>query len=380
MIEQKRTLEAQRLLREPDKIQRIAIFRALYLGDLLLSVPAVRALRSCFPQAEITLIGLPWAVSFVQRYRHYIDRFIEFPGYPGIREVPVDEDRLHSFCFEQRNYNYDLVIQMHGSGNASNPFVAALGGQVSAGYYEREYVNILSLATPYPQHEHEIIRNLGLAKLVGCKISEIDTKLEFPLFESDHAEATTLLRTLPRAQRPWVGLHVGSRSPARRWPAEYFASVANELVKRYNAQIILTGGSGEEATIQTVVEQLQVPALNLTGKTSLGGLAALINKLDLFISNDTGPAHISHAVNRPSITLFGPADVQRWEPLDKTMHPIARRPVACSPCGYWECPIDHRCLRWLRPASVLQLAYPFLTDFKRVINTSNVSYEEQVQA
>ena len=96
--------------------------------------------------------------------------------------------------------------------------------------------------------------------------------------------------------------------------------------------------------------------LNVAGKTSLGGLAALIARLDLFISNDTGPAHLAEAVGTPSVTLFGPADPRRWAPLNAARHPIIRVPVACSPCSYWECPIDHRCLRRITPDMALSVA------------------------
>jgi ADP-heptose:LPS heptosyltransferase len=112
--------------------------------------------------------------------------------------------------------------------------------------------------------------------------------------------------------------------------------------------------------VQAVAERMSVPVVNVAGKTSLGGLAALISTLDLFISNDTGPAHVACAVDTPSITLFGPADYERWAPLDQIRHLTARHPVACSPCGFWDCPIDHRCLRWLRPETVILLAQQLL--------------------
>src|SRR5437588_8448385 len=113
--------------------KRIAVFRALQLGDLLVAVPALRALRAQFPEAEITLIGLPWAKSFVQRFHHYVDRFVEFAGYPGIAEREVVPERTACFIEEQRAYGYDLVIQMHGNGEASNQFALALGGRMTVG-------------------------------------------------------------------------------------------------------------------------------------------------------------------------------------------------------------------------------------------------------
>ena len=103
-----------------------------------------------------------------------------------------------------------------------------------------------------------------------------------------------------------------------------------------------------------------VQPLNVAGQTSLGGLAALIRELDLFISNDTGPAHIANAVDTPSVTIFGPVDPGRWAALDQLRHPIVRRKVPCSPCEYSECPIDHRCLRWVTPDRVIEVAEKLL--------------------
>ena len=332
--------------------RKIAVLRALQLGDLLLAVPALRAIRAEFPAAEITLIGLPWAASFVQRFKRYVDRFVEFVGYPGIAEVPVCHERTQEFLTKQRDYGYDLVIQMHGSGGISDQLAAALGGEVTVGYYEQKQPAGLTVGLPYPDELPEVMRNLRLAELLGCR--QLNPALEFPLFNEDRAEAARLLFQLPRANRPWIGIHVGARPPVRRWPAEYFAQVADYCAQRFNAQLIVTGGHDERSTVQEVVQRMSHTPLDVVGKTSLGGLAALLSELDLFISNDTGPAHIANAVGTPSVTIFGPVDPRRWAALDATVHPIVRHPVACSPCSYWQCPIDHRCLRWLSPAMVME--------------------------
>ncbi|HLI09219.1 MAG TPA: glycosyltransferase family 9 protein [Ktedonobacteraceae bacterium] len=339
-------------------VRRIAIFRALYLGDLLLAIPALRAIRAGFPEAEITLIGLSWAASFAWRFHHYIDRFVEFAGYPGIREVAFVPEQAIRFLLEQRAYGYDLVIQMHGSGRTSDALAIALGGRVTVGYYEGEQPAGLTLGLPYPDNWPEVFRNLGLAYLLGCPNGY--PELEFPLLSEDRLEAAVLLRGLSRADRPWVGIHTGARAPARRWPAEYFAAVADALARRFDAQIILTGSKDEITTVQEVEARMTARALNVAGQTSLGGLAALISKLDLFITNDTGPSHIASAVDTPSITLFGPVDPRRWASRDRARHPILRLPVSCSPCPYRECPIDHRCLRWITPDMVLAQAEDML--------------------
>lgn len=338
--------------------QRIAILRALQLGDMLVAVPALRAIRRNFPAAEITLIGLPWAASFATRFHHYIDRFVPFGGWPGLPEMEATPAQSARFVAEQQAYGYDLAIQLHGSGGASNPCVLALGARASAGLYEGERPAGLTYAAPYPHDLHEIHRNLRLAEALGCR--DLDPRLEFPLDGRDLAEAGDLLCHLPDNSGPRIALHTGARPSARRWPPEYFALVADDLARRYGAQILLTGSPAEAATVAAVQARMTTHAHSLAGATSLGGLAALLSTLDLFITNDTGPAHLAVAVGTPSITLFGPADSVRWMPLNQARHPALREAVPCSPCKYVDCPIDHRCLRRLAPQRVIAQAETLL--------------------
>ncbi len=340
--------------------QRIAVFRGLFLGDLLCAVPALRALRASFPQAEITLIGLPWAASFVARFDRYLDRFVEFAGYPGINEVPVDPARTAAFLDEQRAYGYDIAVQMHGSGGTSNPFVLDLRARATVAYYVGEPPAGLTLGAPYPDDEPEIKRNLGLVRLLGCPSRGLHS--EFPLFQRDLAEADRLLRPLGFKDRPWIGLHAGSRQPTRRWPPAYFARVADHFARAHDARVILTGVPEEAPIVQAVAQRMKTKPLVLAGKTSLGGLAAIIERLDLFISNDTGPSHMARAIDTPSVTVFGPVDHTRWAALNPERHRLVRQPVDCSPCPHWECPIDHRCMRWVTPEMVVEVGEALLVN------------------
>ena len=344
----------------PASIRRIAVFRALYLGDLLLAVPALRALRAAYPAAEITLIGLPWAATFAERYDRYIDRFVEFEGFPGIREVEVQPERVARFLTRQFTYTYDLVVQMHGSGATSDAFALALAGQTTVGYYDRERPDGLTFGAPYPDDQPEVLRNLGLLRLLGLPTGS--TTLEFPLRQADHDEAARLLERVPDGAGPLVALHVGSRSPARRWPAAHFAALADTLARRWGARVLLTGSRDEATLVAEVAALMREPATNLAGCSSLGGLAALLSRLALVVANDTGPAHLAEAVGVPSITIFGPTDPRRWASLDQARHRLVQQPVACSPCGHWECPIDHRCLQTLTPELVLAVAGELLTE------------------
>ena len=113
----------------------IVILRALQLGDLLCTVPAFRALRTAFPQAHIALVGLPWAQAFVGRFSHYLDEFIEFPGWPGLPEQNPRIEQIPTFLKEMQGRHFDLALQMQGSGYHTNPLVTLFGARQSAGFY-----------------------------------------------------------------------------------------------------------------------------------------------------------------------------------------------------------------------------------------------------
>ena len=114
--------------------RRVGILRALQLGDLLCAVPALRALRAALPDAEMVLIGLPWARSFVQRFDMYLDGFREFPGYPGLPEQVPRLERIGAFLDEIQAEKFDLVLQMQGSGRITNPLAVLLGAGSPPGF------------------------------------------------------------------------------------------------------------------------------------------------------------------------------------------------------------------------------------------------------
>lgn len=339
--------------------RKIVVVKALHLGDLLLTVPALRALRRGCPDAEITLIGLPWAEQLTRRLS-YVDRLVPFPGYPGMGEVDVDERRLEAFLREARAYRYDLAVQLHGNGNASNPFVAEIGARCSAGYYvDPRHRSLLTWALPYRDSEPEVLRCLRLIESMG--LPSHGTGLEFPLLPSDHHD---LERIAPRPvsdwRRPIVAINPGARAPARRWSAANFAEVARGLHERGTGTVVLLGAKGEEPLAQEVIDLAGIPAVDVSGKTSLGALAALISQADLLVTNDTGTAHLGVALATKSVTIFGPADVGRWAPLDQTRHRVVRGVASCQPCPHWECPEQHECLAQVRPREVLRVCEELL--------------------
>ncbi len=115
-------------------MQRIAIFRALQLGDMLCAVPAMRTLRRTYPDAHIALVGLPWASSFVERYAHLVDELIIFPGAIGFPEQAENDEHLPAFEHDMRARRFDLAIQLHGSGGVANDLAERWQARTNAGF------------------------------------------------------------------------------------------------------------------------------------------------------------------------------------------------------------------------------------------------------
>ncbi len=298
--------------------EKIIIFRALQLGDMLCAVPALRALRKELPDAIITLVSLPWAVDFVKRFHNYLDDFIEFPGYPGLPEQPARIHELPVFIQGIQARHYDLAIQMQGSGSISNLIVALFGARVMTGYTLRgHYCPDTERFLHYPVQALEKWRHLRLMDFLGIPLQGED--LEFPLFKEDQEEFHKLSQQYDLAAGKFAVIHPGSRAIERRWPVGRFAEVANGLAER-GLKVVMTGSQDEAGLVEEVEALLKYPAVNLAGKTSLGGMAALLNASRLLVCNDTGVSHIADALQIPSVILFTSSDPNRWAPSDHHLH------------------------------------------------------------
>ena len=171
-------------------IHKIAIFRALKIGDMLCTVPALRALRAAYPKAEIVLLGLPWAKIFVERFHKYVDRFIHFPGYEGLPEQPYNKKDTDDFLQAIRLENFDLVLQMQGNGTIVNPLMFLFNAKYVAGFYNDESYVASDLFMHYPETGYEAQRHLLLMDHIGIQSNNPD--LEFPITEKDEQELDAL--------------------------------------------------------------------------------------------------------------------------------------------------------------------------------------------
>jgi ADP-heptose:LPS heptosyltransferase len=298
------------------EIKRIAVFRALQLGDMLCIIPAVRALRYAYPNASITLLGLPWAGMLVERFPAYFNSFNWFPGYPGLPEQQVDAARTAAFLKDMVDKNYDLVLQMQGNGSIVNPLVELFGAKYTAGFKTAgHYAPDNGLFIDYPGTLHEVERHLALMKHLG--IASQGTQMEFPITERDEDELARCGFGISRHE--YVCVHPGSRGSWRQWPTGHFAALADSCAE-HGLRVVVTGTREETPLVEAVISKMKYSAINAAGETSLGAMAALIRDAFALVSNCTGVSHIAAALQTRSIVISMDGEPERWGPLNKELH------------------------------------------------------------
>lgn len=321
-------------------LRKIALLRASRIGDFICAIPAFRSLRMALPNTEIVLITLPILQPLAKRLP-YIDRSVAFPGYPGIAEQLFLAHKALAFFSSMQQEYFDLAVQLQGSGVYSNPFLLMLGATHNVGFVRKnDSIGRLDAAIPLPEQGHEIYRTLALPYFLGCP--HVSEHIEIALDEDDEQAATSLLG---HYRQPLIGIHTNARDKTRRWPLNSFIEAATALQEALSGTIVILGESEEGEISFAKYMHAEGLCINLCGKTSLTETCAVLKRLSLFITNDTGPAHLAYAMNTPTVTIFGGGDPARYGPLHPGPFRVLIHPVSCRPCYEEPCDLDFQCLR-----------------------------------
>ena len=311
-------------------VRKIAVLRANALGDFIFALPALDSLRPAYPDAEMTLLGLPWHAEFLAGRPGPIDRVIVVPPYPGVSTpdgTPIDHVAVDPFFARMREERFDIAIQIHGGGGNSNPFIARLGAGLTIGTRSQNAI-ALDRTIPYLYFQKEVLRFLEVVSLAGARPVTIEPRL--CVVERDRREAA---RVRPPDGRPLVVLHPGVGSPDRRWPARRFAAVGDALA-REGARIVVTGSSDETELVATVCRAMAEPAEPTAGALSICGLAGLLERASLVVANDTGPLHLAGAVGAATVGIFWCVNLINGGPTTRARHfPLISWNTYCSECG-----------------------------------------------
>lgn len=322
----------------PQSPRRIAVFRPSRPSGLLRSVPALRALREAFPDAGITLVGAAEAEAFVQRFHHYLDDLLAYPGPPNRPDAiaALDDSQLSGFYAEANARGFDMAIQLQDSAQAWNGIVARLGAPHWAGFvpddapafpgHRHTQDDPHAVLLPWPRHLPEIQRYTALIRRLGIAVGSHD--LEIPLTARDHEEADAILRSRGLNPGQTVVLHPGATLPEQLWPAECYARLAQELVA-HGWQIAIAGREDERPRTQQVRAAMRNLAMDLTGAIDSGSYAAMLAKCRLLVCNEPSVSHVALAVHTPSIVLASGSDRNRWALPNPELHTVLW-PHACD--------------------------------------------------
>ncbi|MBM7808183.1 ADP-heptose:LPS heptosyltransferase [Geodermatophilus bullaregiensis] len=343
-------------------VERIAVLRANWLGDLVLTLPALAALRAAYPDAEITYLGAPWHPELLAGRPGPWDRVVVVPPWPGVRDAPGasrDGAEVHEFLSGQRDEGYDLALQLHGGGGNSNPFVAALGARVTAGARDVG-APPLDRWLPYCSDQHEVLRCLEVAGLVGA----VPTTLE-PRLAVTPEDAAAADGVLPPGPEPLVALHPGAQDPRRRWPAEHFAALADALAGEGTRVVLVGAGDADRRTADAIRAAAAAPLLDLVGRLPLGALAGVLARCRLVVANDSGPRHLAEAVGTATVGVFLERNLLNAGPLTRRRHRVAVSAATdCPACGadqrWGRCGHDRSLVAGIPVATVLAAALDLL--------------------
>jgi len=345
---------------DPSDIRRVLVRQVNWVGDAVLTLPAIEALDRRFPGAEIVLLARPWVAGL-------------FVGHPGVdRVVELGPADLQHGIFRRWHLarslsqeRFDLAVLFPNSFDAALvPWLAGIPRRVGYQTDGRGWMLTHPLQKrSTPSGRHQVERYLAIVRALGGDGPSIP-RLSVPAPARKKADQILQDHGV-QGTEPIVAVNPGSiYGSAKRWPAARFAAVADALVLSRGMQILLIGSEGERPILERLARDMRSPVVNLVGRTDLPALMGVLARARLLISNDTGAMHVAAAIGTPVLAIFGPTDAEATGPVGQSTR-LLREPVPCSPCLLRECPIDHRCMTRIGVDQVVQ-AVEELLDASRV--------------
>ncbi len=335
-----------------------------WVGDAIISLPAVHALGQRYPTAELMVVAKPW-VADIYRSQSWVSDVIVYDS-EGDHRGPWRFRRLVK-VLRQEKFDAAILFQ-----NAFQAAWMAWRAQIPVriGYATEHRSSLLTTPLPVPSLSvvgHQAHYYLHLLWQVGI-IQETNRRPE-PRLEVPPgvlALAKHQLRKLGiTPSKPTLGLHPGaSFGTAKRWLPERFAELADRIAEELNCQILLFGSASEEPLAKDICGRMRQKALNLVGATTLLELMAFAKICNAFVSNDSGPMHLAAALGVPVVALFGSTDDKATGPLGQQVKILKSSPE-CSPCLLRTCPIDFRCMKNIKVNQVYDAVSPLLRTMNR---------------
>lgn len=339
------------------RIRRLLVRSTNWIGDAVMTTPAIRSIRRNFPGARITLLAKPWVLPVFALSPH-VDEFLVY-DVRGRHGGVAGRWRLVN---DIRRERFDAVILLQNAFEAA--LITALAGiPVRIGFDTDGRALLLTHPVRRPpglKQRHQTDYYLQILRGVGLAAG--DSRLELSLAEADRQRASRRLaeegvdRTLPV-----VGLNPSATfGPAKQWPEDRYAALGDWLAEHYGARVLVFGGPGDAPLGRRIADAMRNRPVNLAGRTDLAEAMALIDTLDLFVTNDSGLMHVAAALDVPLIAIFGSTNPVTTGPWGSRSR-VVRTDVPCSPCLKPFCRYGHLdCMRRITVARLQQEAAAIL--------------------
>jgi heptosyltransferase II len=324
-------------------VQRILVRSTNWVGDAVMSLPALEALRARFPRAEIVLLSKPW-VSELYWHHPAVNRQIIYKP-KGEHRGPLGFLKL---VREIRAERFDAALLFQNAFQAAwMAWLARIPLRIG---YARDGRGLLlhdaiepPPAAAYGHQVHYYLQLLFRADII-TKPHPVE-EIRLRLTDAERTWATRKIDALGLGgPRFLVGLAPGAAfGPAKRWLPERFGGLADRLIGALNADVLIFGSAAERPLAEKIASSMKHTPAIAAGETSLRQLLALMARCRLIIANDSGPMHLAAALGIPLVAIFGSTDERATGPLGSRVR-VVKRGVECSPCGRRECPIDFRCM------------------------------------
>jgi len=339
---------------------RLLIIRPDHLGDMLLTTPAIRAIKNERPALSIHVLCGDASAELLANFDD-IDQVLTLP-FPGFERGAAVGANAYLLALQSarklRRVGYDCAIIMRPD-HWWGALLAKLAGiRQRIGYNLPGVAPFLTAAQTF-KHQHVVEQNLRLAEAFTGIARRREPQLDLPIRAQDHRSIEAQLADCGLAAgAPFICIHPGSGAVSKIWRAEKWAAVADRLAQELDAEIIFTGTAGEQAIIDEIGARMNGAVISMAGSTSVGQLAALYRRALVVLGPDSGAMHIGSAVQTPTVALFGPADPVEFAPWgDPRRQAVVTAPIACRPCRILDWRADnleyHPCVRDISVERVL---------------------------
>jgi lipopolysaccharide heptosyltransferase II len=335
------------------------------LGDVLLTTPALRALKESAPDRRVTLLTSPSGAAAAELVPQ-VDRVLTYDA-PWMKATAPRPSAQAEFELIERlraeEFDGAVVFTVYSQNPLPAAFACYLAGIPRRVAHCRENpYQLLSDWIPEIEPEqtirHEVRRQLDLVAAIDCRASDESLALSIPAGARARV-SEALRRSGVDCSAPWLLIHPGATAASRRYPPEHFARVADLLFEEHGLQAVFTGTASERELIDSIRDSMQAPAYSLVGQLNLGELAAALQMALLLIANNTGPVHVAAAVGAPVVDLYALTNPQHTPWL--VPHRVLSFDVPCKYCYKSVCPQGHHaCLREISPESVVAAAVELL--------------------